>query len=218
VNAEPIAASLLCPFFLWTGWPAVEAMAALVTAATAIVAVVYAAIQLDSVRKENRISHLIELVNDFERPPIADARRKLAKARLRDGKLLELNVEEPPPGLHSLMNFFEHMGFLLRDGYIDVDGVATEFHYWIFRIWADAKLVIRYEQEEASIYYECFSKMVERLAAYEREKHRVLEVIDDEELEYFYNEEAELPDNSPIPKESAGRKGRKKKGATGAKS
>jgi hypothetical protein len=201
----------LCPFLGWSGWPAVEALATVTTAITAIVAAVYAACQFDSFRKENRISHLIELVNDFERPPIADARRALARARLSNGTLKKLDVEEAPPGLHSLMNFFEHMGFLLRDGYIDIDGVATEFHYWIFRIWADAKLVIRYEQEEASIYYECFTRMVERLAAYEREKGRILEVIDHAELEYFYIEEADLPDNSPIPKESAGRKRRRKK-------
>lgn len=186
-------------FLHWDGWSAVEAFATSVTALTAIFAAVYAACQFDSFKKENRIAHLIELVHEFERPPLADARRKLACERLEGGKLRKLDVREPPQSLHAILNFFEHMGFLLRDRYLSLDGVSVEFHYWIFRIWTDARAVIRHEQHEASIYYSCFESMVKELREYESKKGRVLDQIDDAELEYFYAEEAELPNGSPIP-------------------
>jgi hypothetical protein len=187
-------------------WQAVEAVATCVIAATAIATVLYAADQLGSFKKESRITHLIELVHEFENAPLADARRRLARERLHDGALQRLDVANPPHSLHTILNFFEHMGFLLRDGYVELEAVSVEFHYWIFRIWTDARAVIRYEQDEAAIYYSCFEAMVKRLEEHERKQGRVLDRIDEGELEYFYSEEADLPDNSPIPKGTVGKK------------
>jgi hypothetical protein len=187
----------------WRGWTAIEALASAGTFAVAVVALFYAKSQLDTVQRENRLTHLIELVNEFEHDPLADTRKRLANERLDSARRLKLlDPLNTPLSLHPILNFFEHMGYLLRDNYIDLDGVSIEFHYWIFRIWADAERVIKYEQVDAAIYYECFESMVRRLKEYERSKGRVLDVIDEQELEDFYIEEAELPKGSPIPRVS----------------
>jgi hypothetical protein len=104
------------------------------------------------------------------------------------------------------LNFLEHMGYLLRGGYVDVDGVSLEFHYWIFRFWADAEPLVRFEQTEAPIYYESLTWMVKRLKSYERSKGRVVETVDRLEVERFYREEATRPQGLPIPKRTKRRR------------
>ncbi len=184
-------------------WNGLTALSTLLLAGVAIYAAWYAKKQLKEFRREARITHLIDLVNEFEREPMASFRQRLAAARLdKNGKLRPVDVDDPPYELHDVMNFFEHMGYLLNGGYLDLAGVSTEFHYWIFRIWEDAKDVVSYERAEAVVYYEYFEKMEQRLENFEFEQGREFKQPSSQELECFYAEEARLPPGSPLPRQS----------------
>jgi hypothetical protein len=192
----------LCRFIGWDG------LTALATAALATIgyrAATYARTQIDEFRREAKVGHLIELVNEFEREPMSGWRKRLAVDRLKNGRLRPLDIENPPTALHTVMNFFEHMGILLEGGYLELGGVSSEFHYWIFRIWADGSSVIAHEQRETPVYYQSFEKMKSRLEEFELSQGRAIEAPSSEEIESFYREEADLPSGTPLARRSTRR-------------
>jgi hypothetical protein len=183
------------------GW---EGLTAISTVALVIIgglAVGYAKGQLDDFRRESRVKHLIELVTQFEQNPLAEQRRELGRQRTSGNQLKALDVNDPPYELHDILNFFEHMGYLLEENYLDLQGVSTEFHYWIFHIWADAQELVKYEQSQDSIYYRHFRKMVERLAEEEKRRLGKFEFPPQEDVVDFYRDEAHLAAGSPIPRQ-----------------
>jgi hypothetical protein len=192
----------------WVGWEGLTAAGTWALALIGGVAAWYAARQLNDFRKEARIKHLIDLVDQFEREPLATYRKALGTARTAGGALQPLDLDSPPPFLHDVMNFFEHMGYLLEGNYLDLDGVSVEFHYWILHVWADAREVIKVEQTDDPIYYEHFQKMVLRLQEYDRPRTGKLSIPTSEDVQDFYLEEARLSTGSPIPRQRRRRKQR----------
>jgi hypothetical protein len=185
----------------WIGWDGVTAIGTWVLAVIGGLTAWYAAGQLADFRKESRIKHLIDLVDQFEREPLATYRRQLGAARTLSGVLQPLDLDSPPPDLHNIMNFFEHMGYLLEGKYLDLESVSVEFHYWILHVWADARDLIKKEQADDPIYYEHFEKMVKRLQEYDRPRTGKLGLPSKDDIEDFYVEEALLPSGSPIPRQ-----------------
>jgi hypothetical protein len=68
------------------GWDGATAIGTLVLALLAYLTVRYAKRQLEDFRKESRIKHLIDLVDQFEREPMAASRRGLGACRAPGGK------------------------------------------------------------------------------------------------------------------------------------
>jgi hypothetical protein len=157
--------AVICLF----SWDAVTAIATCALVALGVGTLIYAGVQINDFRKEARVKHLIDLVAQFETEPYASIRRRLGAARTDGTRLRPLDVEYPPSELYDVMNFFEHVGFLLDGNYLGLEGVSVEFHYWILHVWADARELIKKEQaEDDPIYYEFFAKMVNRLLEYDR--------------------------------------------------
>ncbi len=181
----------------WEAWTAIGTISLAVIAG---VSAVYAGLQLRDFRRESRIAHLIALVDQFERDPMATHRRKLGANRAPNGQLLPLDLNNPPPELHDVMNFFEHMGYLLEGKYLNIEDISVEFHYWILHVWGDAKRLIKSEQAENALYYEFFEKMVNRLLAYDRPRTGILQLPTEQEIADFYAEESHLAIGSPIPR------------------
>lgn len=183
-------------------WDTITAISTAALAIIAFVALIYAKKQLDAFHQENQITHLIDLVNQFSSEPMVTLRKQLASARL-DGSfhltIANLDARNPPYQMHEILNFFEHVGYLLDGNYVTLGGVATEFHYWIFRLWEDAKPLIDHEHKENPIYYEHLRKMVDRLRDSKDAKP-----ISNGELVYFYREEAQMSPGRPIMRRPRG--------------
>lgn len=179
-------------------WDAVAALATCALVVLGLVTLWYANIQIQDFRKENRITHLIDLVTEFEHEPFVSIRKRLGKARIVGSKLRDLDLENPPAELYDVMNFFEHVGFLLDGGYLELEGVSVELHYWILHVWADARDLIKQEQTEYPIYYEMFDKMANRLLEYDRPRTGKLGIPSKGDVEGFYADEAELAADTPI--------------------
>jgi hypothetical protein len=194
------------------GWDALTALGTILLVIVGIATAIYAALQLADFRRESRIKHIIDLVNQFETDPLAKYRRDLAQKRLSpEGTLKPLDLENPPPELWDIMNFFEHMGYLLDGKYLNVDEVAVEFHYWILRVWADSSELVKLEQAEDSLYYEYFEKMARRLQEYDRPRTGRLVSPSKSDIEDFYSDEARLVVGSPMPRKRR-RKRRRRQG------
>lgn len=183
------------------GWDGVTAFGTVVLAVLGIVTALYAKRQLEDFRKESRIKHLIDLVDQFEREPLATYRRNLGMSRAPGGKLQPLDLDNPPSELYDVINFFEHMGYLLEGNYLDLEGVFVEFHYWILHVWTDARELVKQERSEDPVYYEHFEKMEEQMEKYEQERKINFELPSATDIEDFYVQEAHLPSGSPIPRQ-----------------
>jgi hypothetical protein len=194
------------------GWDGLTALSTLLLVLVGVATAVYAGLQLADFRRESRIKHIIDLVNQFETDPLAGYRRSLAQKRLSsDGTLLPLDLDNPPAELYDIMNFFEHMGYLLDGNYLSLEDVAVEFHYWILRVWADVSELVKTEQAEDSIYFEFFGKMVRRLQEYDRPRTGKLASPSKSDIEDFYSDEAHLVLGSPMPRKRR-RKRRRRQG------
>jgi len=189
-------------FALRIGWDGLTAISTFLLAIIAGLSAWYAKTQIGDFRREARVKHLNDLVEQFERSPLAEKRIALGKQRTSsDRTLLTLDPAKPPHELHDILNFFEHVGLLLDGDYLDLGGVFIEFHYWIFRFWADAKKVVYYEQSESAVYYVYLQKMVKRLEE-EAEKHLgSFEAPSENQIRDFYLEEADAPIGRPIPRQ-----------------
>lgn len=183
------------------GWDGATAIGTLALAILGVLSALYAKRQLEDFRKEWRIKHLIDLVDQFEREPLATYRRNLGAARAPGGKLLTLDLDSPPSELYDVMNFFEHMGYLLGGKYLELEGVFVEFHYWILHVWADARDLVRREQSEDPVYYEHFAIMEQQMEEYERSRKSKFELPSSADIEDFYAQEAHLLSGSPIPRQ-----------------
>jgi len=125
-------------------------------------------------------------------------RNNLGLLRAPDGKLQPLNLNDPPAELHFVLNFFEHMGYLLERGYLRVEDVLVEFHFWILNLSAVAHKLIKSEQADNPIYYKYFEKMADQL----RDPRWKLPPPTSDEIEGFYTEESHAKPGSPIPRQS----------------
>jgi hypothetical protein len=198
----------------WIGWDGLTALSTFLLVVVGIATVVYAGFQFHGVQRESKIKHMIDLVTQFETVPLAKYRRELAKKRLSsDGALQSLDLENPPAELYDIMNFFEHMGYLLDGNYLNLEDVSVEFHYWILNVWADAYELVKSEQAEDSIYYEHFGRMANRLLAYDRPRTGKLELPSPSDIEDFYYAESHLSPGSPMPRKRR-RKRRRQQGLT----
>lgn len=190
----------------------VTAFATLALAVIGGITAQYAYSQLKEFRTEARIKHMIDLVNQFESNPLAQYRRDLAQKRLSsDGVLKPLDLDNPPAELYDIMNFFEHMGYLLDGNYLNLEDVSVEFHYWVLSVWADACELVKLEQADDSIYYEHFGRMVNRLLEYDRPRTGRLELPSASDIEDFYSVETHLSPGSPMPRKRR-RKRRRRQG------
>lgn len=84
--------------------------------------------------------------------------------------------------------------------------MSTEFHYWIFRIWSDARELITHEQKDSPVYYKYFVEMKQKLEDFERKEGREFTEPSKADLEDFYAEETRLPSGSPLPRQRRKRK------------
>jgi hypothetical protein len=87
--------------------------------------------------------------------------------------------------------FFEEMGALLRDGYLDLKMVWTLFGNPAPLYWAAMKEVVEYQRHEDPAYWTEFEYLVDRLNEVEIQRGETAEP-DREEIKNFLNGEATM--------------------------
>jgi len=170
----------------------VAATAHCVIAATGVVALVFAVVELRQKRQSDKIGHLLEKEREFERDPIAGWRRECAKKRLKN--------EEYPSEAQDLLNFFETIGLLVRRKFLDVDDVWSCFGYWMFNVYADFRNDIEQEQKGDGSYYLDFCNLIEKLRKIEDQEGGQGDRPSKEDIREFWEDESKVGAGEPVRK------------------
>jgi hypothetical protein len=183
------------------GWTAIFTG---ILAGTAIVALIYAARQLSQAHDAEKMHHLINLLEQFEREPMASYRKKTAEGRCKGVAY--------PDEAHNILNFFEEVALLVRRDYLDVEDVWSMFGYWMFNVYADFREDIEQEQRNDTTYYDGFCQLVEQLRLIEAKHGCTDDRPSKEDIKEFWRDEVKSMVGSPPRKRVRGRTRAKPKG------
>jgi hypothetical protein len=137
--------------------------------------------------KEEKIQHLLAMVSEFDRDPMATYRRDLAKQRLK-GK------QEDPFEIYRELDFFETVGVLVDHDYLDEGDVWNQFRWWVFNLNADDAVQAGLHDEKLRdpLEYAGFEILVKRLQHIEAEKSGKEFKPTTQDVRDFFREEAEV--------------------------
>lgn len=168
------------------------AVATVLIAITGVCALIYARWQLTQAREAEKVKHLIEFIQDFEREPMAQYRKTVAEKRLKGTAY--------PPEAQKIIDFFETIGLLVHRGYLDEYDVWSSFGYWMFNIYADFRDDIEQERRLDKTYYQDSCELLERLREIEQEKGGSDDHPSKDEIQDFWRDEAKTVIGSPLRK------------------
>ena len=174
---------------------------------TGVVAIVFAWVQIRNERGYRRIENLENLIRQFESEPLAGQRKALASDRLTKQResLLELDPEDPPNAAYDVLNFFEHIAFLVRKKHLAEYDVWHTFHYWASAVYYDLRTVIECEQIDDKTTFRDFLWLWPRLERIQKEQGGCDNAWVQDELVTFYKSECDGA-SQPIPRKRMRRK------------
>jgi len=167
----------------------VTAVSTATLAGTAIAALAFTIVQLRNQRELARIDNLEHQMDYFDGPDFLKQRQALAKQRLGQGKLRTLKDDDPPTELYRVLDFFEHIGFLVRKHHLHAYDVWHSFGGWAVPTFYDARRVIEYEQSDDPTFYDDFVWLMRKLEEIERKRTGKFEIPCDDEIYGYYEDE-----------------------------
>ena len=123
-------------------WLEVQAIGTVALVATSAGAISYAALQLRHEREYRSVANLEKQLDFFQSEAFLVARRKLAVDRMDGDRLLPWNVEEPPVSVFEVLDFYEHLGLLVKKGHLHVYDVWHTFYEWAQPVYFDLRMLI----------------------------------------------------------------------------
>ena len=137
-----------------TSWDAVTAFETwavfLATAGligTGVWALRSAAKQINIQRELARIDNLEKQLFFFESEPFTRVKPALASARTQANGYIPLGVDDPPASMYESLNFFEHVGLLVKLGHLRARDVWHTFAYWAVPLYYDSRRLIEESKE-----------------------------------------------------------------------
>ena len=123
-------------------WEAVQALANTALVLTSAGAIAYAGLQLRHEREYRSATNLEKQLSFFLSDSFAAARRRLAEARTNGTELLPWSLEEPPIAAFEVLDFYDHLGLLVKKGHLDLHDVWHTFYEWAQPVYLDLQLLI----------------------------------------------------------------------------
>ena len=183
-------------------WEKIIALSSVLVALTGIGAVLFAYYQIRESREEARVQHLVELVQQFDQPPVADARKTLALQRMdaKQNALKPLDVNDPPDAVYDVLNFFEHVSLLANSGYLEKKMVWSELGFWMFNVYADSRPLIDDDQKNDPAEFAELTKLMETMRQIEiKEGHGAQDHPSPDDILSFYQSEATAKPGEAVP-------------------
>lgn len=141
-------------------WMAVQAIASVVLVVTSAGAIAYAALQLRHEREYRSVNNLEKQLSFFLSDSFVAARRRLAQARVSKDGLVPWNLEEPPVVAFEVLDFYEHLGLLVKKGHLDVYDVWHTFYEWAQPVYVDLQPLIENEDSPYAVQYSDLRKLM----------------------------------------------------------
>jgi hypothetical protein len=184
-------------------WSAVSAIAHTIMALATIGALIFAGVQIQDLREEAKIHHLMEQVSTFDGPRYTEIRKSLAIQRMdtNQERLQKLDPDNPPTALYDELNFCEDLGLLSRHGSLNLHDVWEEFAYWLFPMYTDARPVIDASRKESpGVYVNCVW-LVDNIRSIENKEDAGADDHPSETAIYeFYAGEVSIQPGQPLQK------------------
>jgi hypothetical protein len=111
--------------------------------------------QLQEDRRDEQVSHLLQLDQRYASQPMIFYRKDYAVKRLRN--------QEDPDEEYQLIGFFESVGKLVQSGYLNGDDVYSDFSDDVFPLYADSRDTIEREHRAEPANYASFVSLVQTL-------------------------------------------------------
>ncbi len=141
-------------------WVAIQAIANAALVATSGGAIAYAGRQLQHERGYRSVENLEKQLTFFLSEQFLSARRRLAESRVREDLLLPLDKNDPPVTAFEVLDFYEHLGLLVKKGHLDVYDVWHTFYEWAQPVYVDLQPVIEDEGSPICDQYSDLQKLM----------------------------------------------------------
>ena len=144
-------------------WVAVQAIANSVLVVTSAGAIGYAGLQLANERKYRSVSNLEKQLSFFLSEPFAMARKQLAHDRVNAEGLVPWDLSDPPVSAFEVLDFYEHVGLLVKKGHLDVYDVWHTFYEWAQPVYVDLRVLIEDPDSSYSDHYSDLRKLMREM-------------------------------------------------------
>ena len=141
-------------------WEAIQAIASTALVVTSAGAISYAALQLRHEREYRSVNNLEKQLSFFLGTKFTAARRALAEARVGKDGLLPWSIEEPPIAAFEVLDFYEHLGLLVKKGHLDLYDVWHTFYEWAQPVYVDLQPLIENPRSAYADHYSDLRKLV----------------------------------------------------------
>ncbi|ADV83786.1 hypothetical protein [Terriglobus saanensis] len=157
-------------FIDWNEAQAIGTVALVVTSAAAIG---YAGLQLRHERGYRAVSNLEKQLAFFHSDKFVSARRTLAQARIDpQGELLALDIEDPPVSAFEVLDFYEHLGLLIKKGHLETYDVWHTFYEWVQPVYADLRPITESKDSPWSDHYTDLRSLVREMDVIQKDRMR----------------------------------------------
>ncbi|SRR5579883_184166 len=170
-------------------WQAVSAASTFALAIIAAVALVFTVVQILIQRGLAKITNLEKQIDSFDSSEFLGYRKELAKQRLGQGRLKVLRDDDAPSELYKVLDFFEHVGFLVRKRHLRAYDVWHSFGAWAVPTYYDARRVIEYQQYDDPTFYDDFVWLIRKVEKISQKKTGKLEIPSDDDIYNYYLDE-----------------------------
>jgi hypothetical protein len=144
-------------------WVAVQAIATVVLVVTSGGAIAYAALQLRHEREYRSVINLEKQLSFFLSAPFVAARRRLAQARVSQDGLVPWTIDEPPVVAFEVLDFYEHLGLLVKKGHLDLYDVWHTFYEWAQPVYFDLQPLIEDQRSPYAVQYSDMRKLIRNM-------------------------------------------------------
>jgi len=141
-------------------WQALEAIATSTLVLTSGGAIAYAGRQLRHEREYRSVDNLEKQLTFFLSETFLAARRRLAETRTTGDLLLPLSVDDPPTVVFEVLDFYDHLGLLVKKGHLDVYDVWHTFYEWAQPVYVDLQPLIEGENSAFRDHYTDLRKLM----------------------------------------------------------
>ena len=144
-------------------WEAVQGLSNLALVLTSGGAIGYAGLQLRHEREYRAVTNLEKQLSFFLSDPFVAARRRLAESRTDGRDLCPWSIDDPPIAAFEVLDFYEHLGLLVKKGHLDVYDVWHTFYEWAQPVYVDLQALIEGEESGFSDQYSDLRKLVRKM-------------------------------------------------------
>ncbi len=141
-------------------WVALQAIANTALVVTSGGAIAYAGRQLRHERAYRSVDNLEKQLTYFLSEVFVAARRRLAEARTQGEELLPLSVEDPPAVAFEVLDFYDHLGLLVKKGHLDVYDVWHTFYEWAQPVYVDLQQIVEGKDSAFRDHYTDLKRLV----------------------------------------------------------